>query len=55
MLVTASVGLGRRTKRRGQLEQGGISRLQGIFDVLVQLLIAAGSFRGVDVASTNNV
>ena len=55
MLVTASVGLGRRTKRRGQLEEGGIPGFQGIFDVLVQLLIAAGSLGGVNVASANDV
>lgn len=55
MLVTASVGLWRRTKRRGQLEEGSITRFQGIFNVLVQLLIAAGSFRGVNVATANDV
>jgi hypothetical protein len=55
MFLTAFTDLGRRTKRRGQLDESCILRFQGIFNVLVQLLVAAGGLGGVDVATADDM
>ena len=55
MLLIASADLGRRTKRRGELDKSRILRFQCVFNVLVQLLVTTSSFGCVDIATTNDV